>query len=195
MIRLFVPDDLSLDVAVAPSPEQARYLTSVMRLGLGDAVALFNGRDGAWLAKLSLITKRACQLTIERQVAVQTEGPDLDLIVALVKRGPLETIIEKAYPDAFEATDLEGHLAAGGIGRLYVTGAQTDACIRSTLHGGFVRGYDVVLIGDAHTTEDLTRWGAPPPGQVIAHTNLYWRGQTAPGREARVVSTEKLVLP
>jgi len=106
-----------------------------------------------------------------------------------------ETIIEKAYPDAFEATDLEGHLAAGGIGRLYVTGAQTDACIRSTLHGGFVRGYDVVLIRDAHTTEDLTRWGAPPPGQVIAHTNLYWRGQTAPGREARVVSTEKLVLP
>ena len=70
MIRLFVPDDLSLDIAVAPSPEQARYLTSVMRLGLGDEVALFNGRDGEWLAKLSLISKRACQLTIERQVAV-----------------------------------------------------------------------------------------------------------------------------
>jgi 16S rRNA (uracil1498-N3)-methyltransferase len=96
MIRLFVPDDLSLDVAVAPSPEQARYLTSVMRLGLGDEVALFNGRDGEWLAKLSLISKRACQLTIERQVAVLTEGPDLDLVVALVKRGPLETIVEKA---------------------------------------------------------------------------------------------------
>lgn len=106
-----------------------------------------------------------------------------------------EAIIEKAYPDAFEATDLEAQLAASGIGRLYVTGAQTDACIRSTLHGGLVRGYDVILIGDAHTTEDLTRWGAPPPGQVIAHTNLYWRGQTAPGREARVVSSEKLVLP
>lgn len=106
-----------------------------------------------------------------------------------------ETIIEKAFPDAFEATDLEDHLASALVGRLYVTGAQTDACIRSTLHGGFVRGYDVVLIGDAHTTEDLTKWGAPPPGQVIAHTNLYWRGQTAPGREARVVSSERLVLP
>ena len=96
MIRLFVPDDLSLDVALVLKPEQARYLTSVMRLGLGDEVALFNGRDGAWLAKLSLITKKGCQLTIERQLAVQTLGPDLDLIVALVKRGPLETIIEKA---------------------------------------------------------------------------------------------------
>jgi 16S rRNA (uracil1498-N3)-methyltransferase len=96
MIRLFVPDDLSLDVALVLKPEQARYLTSVMRLGLSEAVALFNGRDGAWSAKLSLITKKACQLTIERQLAAQTEGPDLDLIVALVKRGPLETIIEKA---------------------------------------------------------------------------------------------------
>jgi 16S rRNA (uracil1498-N3)-methyltransferase len=96
MIRLFVPDDLTLDVALVLKPEQARYLTSVMRLGLGDEVTLFNGCDGAWLAKISLITKKACQLTLERQVAVQTVGPDLDLIVALVKRGPLETIIEKA---------------------------------------------------------------------------------------------------
>ena len=79
MIRLFVPDDLSLDVALVLKPEQARYLTSVMRLGLGDEVALFNGRDGAWLAKLSLITKKACQLTVERQLADQTEGPDLHI--------------------------------------------------------------------------------------------------------------------
>jgi 16S rRNA (uracil1498-N3)-methyltransferase len=96
MIRLFVPDDLSLDVAVVPSPEQARYLTSVMRLGLGDEVALFNGRDGEWVARLSLITKRTCQLSVLHQSASQTQGPDLDLVVALVKRGPLETIIEKA---------------------------------------------------------------------------------------------------
>jgi len=96
MIRLFVPDDLSPDVAVVPSPEQARYLTSVMRLGLGDEIVLFNGRDGEWSAKLSLITKRACQLSVLHQTATQTQGPDLDLIVALIKRGPLETIIEKA---------------------------------------------------------------------------------------------------
>ena len=96
MIRLFVPDDLTLDVALMLKPEQARYLTSVMRLGLGEEVALFNGRDGAWLAKISLITKRSCQLTVKLQLLSQTEGPDLDLIVALVKRGPLETIIEKA---------------------------------------------------------------------------------------------------
>ena len=59
----------------------------------------------------------------------------------------------KRYGDSFEATDLEPVLAERGVGRLIVTGAQTDACMRSTLHGAFVRGYDVTLVDDAHTTE------------------------------------------
>jgi hypothetical protein len=70
-----------------------------------------------------------------------------------------------------------------------VTGAQTDACVRATIHGAFARGYDVTLVGDAHTTEDLTAYGAPPPDLVIAHTNLYWGFQSGPGKTARVVET------
>jgi nicotinamidase-related amidase len=102
-----------------------------------------------------------------------------------------EPLIEKRYGDAFEATELEDVLRAMKVGRLLVCGAQTDACIRSTLHGALVRGYDTILIGDAHTTEDLTAWGVPPPEQVIAHTNLYWSDQQAPGRTAgTVISTE-----
>ena len=50
----------------------------------------------------------------------------------------------------------------------------------------FVRGYDATLVSDAHTTEDHTTCGAPPPDRVIAHTNLYWGYQTAPGRTAGV---------
>jgi nicotinamidase-related amidase len=100
-----------------------------------------------------------------------------------------EALIEKAYGDAFEETPLEDLLADLEVGGLVVAGAQTDACIRSTLHGALVRGYDVTLVSDAHTTEDLSKWGAPPPGQVIAHTNLYWRFQTAPGRSAGTVKT------
>jgi nicotinamidase-related amidase len=100
-----------------------------------------------------------------------------------------EPVVHKRYGDAFEDTDLETQLAERGVGRLIVTGAQTDACVRSTLHGAFTRGYDTLLVGDAHTTEDLTKWGAPPPDQVISHTNLYWSFQTAPGRTAAVVDT------
>ncbi len=101
-----------------------------------------------------------------------------------------EVLIQKEYGDSFEDTELESVLAARGIGRLIVSGAQTDACIRSTLHGAFARGYDATLVSDAHTTEDLTAWGAPPPGQVIAHTNLYWADQSAPGRTAGTVETK-----
>jgi nicotinamidase-related amidase len=102
-----------------------------------------------------------------------------------------EPLIEKRYGDAFEETELEDVLQRLEVGRVLVCGAQTDACIRSTLHGALVRGYDTILISDAHTTEDLSAWGAPPPEQVIAHTNLYWSDQQAPGRTAgTIVSAE-----
>jgi nicotinamidase-related amidase len=101
-----------------------------------------------------------------------------------------EPLVEKHYGDAFEDTTLATVLSGLGVGRLVIVGAQTDACIRSTLHDAFARGYDVTLVSDAHTTEDLTAWGAPPPAQVITHTNLYWTYQTAPGRIAGTVETK-----
>lgn len=105
-----------------------------------------------------------------------------------------EPLVPKHYPDSFEDTSLEELLAAARVGRLVVAGASTDECIRSTLHGAFVRGYDVTLVGDAHTTSDLSEWGAPPPEQVIAHTNLYWNHHTAPGRTAGVETAKDVVL-
>ena len=100
-----------------------------------------------------------------------------------------EPVVQKRYGDSFEDTDLERVLADRGVGRLVVAGAQTDACVRSTLHGALTRGYDTTLVSDAHTTEDLTAYGAPPPEQVITHTNLYWGFQEAPGRTAGTVKT------
>ena len=111
-------------------------------------------------------------------------------IVPELHPGDTEPVIEKIYGDAFEATGLEADLSRLEVGRLVVVGAQSDACIRSTIHGAFVRGYDVTLVSDAHTTEDLSEWGAPPPDKVIAHTNLYWSHQTAPGRKAATVETQ-----
>ncbi|MDQ3877398.1 MAG: cysteine hydrolase [Actinomycetota bacterium] len=101
-----------------------------------------------------------------------------------------EPLVEKSYGDSFEDTNLESVLADLGVGRLVVAGAQTDACVRSTLHGAIVRGYDATLVSDAHTTEDQTPWGAPPPDKVIAHTNLYWAEHSAPGRTAGTIETK-----
>ncbi|WP_432170893.1 cysteine hydrolase family protein [Streptomyces sp. 1222.5] len=103
-----------------------------------------------------------------------------------------EPLIHKKYGDSFEDTGLEAVLAEHKVGRLLVSGAQTDACIRSTLHGAIVRGYDATLVSDAHTTEDLTKYGAPAPEQVIAHTNLYWQWQSAPGRQGGTVETAEI---
>ena len=120
------------------------------------------------------------------------EGSESWEYVPELLRSEKEPLVHKRYGDSFEDTDLESVLAEHGVSRLVVTGAQTDACIRSTLHGAITRGYDAVLVGDAHTTEDLTAYGAPAPEQVIAHTNLYWQYQTAPGRKGGTVSTDEV---
>ena len=111
-------------------------------------------------------------------------------IVPELAPGEVEPLVEKHYGDAFEDSTLETVLSGLAVGRLVLAGAQTDECVRSTLHGGLVRGYDATLVSDAHTTEDLTEWGAPPPDQVIAHTNLYWTYHKAPGRTAGTVETK-----
>ncbi|MGN6331673.1 MAG: isochorismatase family protein [Motilibacteraceae bacterium] len=118
------------------------------------------------------------------------EGSEEWAYVPELARQKTEPLVAKRWGDSFEETDLEQVLAGLDVGRLVVAGAQTDACIRSTLHGALVRGYDALLVSDAHTTEDLSPWGAPPPEQVIAHTNLYWAEQRAPGRTGGTVRAE-----
>lgn len=113
-------------------------------------------------------------------------------IVSELVRADAEPLVEKNYNDSFEDTTLEAVLSDLGVGRLVVVGAQTDWCIRATLHGALVRGYDATLVSDAHTTQDQSSWGAPPVAQVIAHTNLYWKYQRAPGRTAGTVETKEV---
>jgi 16S rRNA (uracil1498-N3)-methyltransferase len=96
MIRLFLDQPLGPGAAVALTAEQAHYLANVMRRGVGDEVLAFNGRDGEWLARLAEVSKKRATLAVERLTRPQTVGPDLDLVVALVKRARLEIIVEKA---------------------------------------------------------------------------------------------------
>jgi len=96
MIRLFVPDALDAGSLIRPTTEQAHYLRNVMRQGEGDAILVFNGRDGEWRATLAEVTKRGCALRLGEMTRPQASPPDLELVVALVKRARLETIVEKA---------------------------------------------------------------------------------------------------
>jgi nicotinamidase-related amidase len=153
-------------------------------------------RDGVVANSADLVDKARAEhvpvVWVQHSDDGLAEGSDEWQLVPELNRDDPEPLVKKNYGDSFEATDLESVLADLGVGRLVVTGAQTDMCIRSTLHGAFARGYDATLVADAHTTEDMTQWGAPPPEQVIAHTNLYWSGQTAPGRTAGTVETKNV---
>jgi nicotinamidase-related amidase len=153
-----------------------------------------HGRDAVVANVGSLVEKarreRIPVVWVQHSDEQLVRGSDAWRIIPELTPRDVEPLVEKTYGDPFEDTALETVLSGLGVGRLVVVGAETDACIRSTLHGAFVRGYDVSLVSDAHTTGDQTAWGAPPPDQVIAHTNLYWTYQTAPGRTAGTVKTE-----
>lgn len=122
------------------------------------------------------------------------QGSDAWQIVPALEPRDDEARVRKQHGDSFEGTDLEEVLARLGVGRLVVAGAETDACIRSTIHGAFARGYDTILVGDAHTSGDKTEWGAPSPEAVAAHTNLYWGFQSAPGKVAGVADAAEVPL-
>ncbi len=157
-------------------------------------VALAHQRDSV-VANVAGLVERARQeqipvVWVQHSDEGLLRGSDEWRIVPELTPAEAEPLIEKNYGDSFEDTSLESVLSDLGVGRLIVVGAQTDACVRSTLHGALARGYDATLVSDAHTTEDQSAWGAPPPAQVIAHTNLYWSYQTAPGRTAGTVETK-----
>lgn len=158
-----------------------------------DVVAKAHRRDEV-IANINTLVERARArqapvIWVQHADEGLVEGTDGWEYVPELQRRDDEAVVHKHFGDSFEDTVLEAELARRGVGRLIVAGAQTDACVRSTIHGAFTRGYDTVLVGDAHTTEDLSPWGAPPPDKVIAHTNLYWAEQAAPGRQAGVVET------
>ncbi len=158
-----------------------------------DVVAGAYNRDGVLANIAALVDKARAQGA--PVIWIQHSDEDLPQdsegwqYVHELTRQESEPLVHKHYGDSFEATDLEDILAQRQVGHLIVAGAQTDACIRSTLHGAMVRGYDATLVGDAHTTEDQSEWGAPAPELVIAHTNLYWQYQRAPGRRGATVTT------
>ena len=104
-----------------------------------------------------------------------------------------EPVVHKQFGDSFEGTNLDELLQERGVDRLVVCGAQTDACIRSTLHGAVARGYNAPLVSDAHTTDDCS-WAKPPvtAEQVIAHTNLYWNWQRTPRAAGGTVATSEV---
>ena len=95
-VRLYVDQPLGEGQPVSLSQEAAHYLLSVMRLGEGAELALFNGRDGEWRAVIRQAGKRACAVECLAPSAPQQNPPDLWLIFAPIKKARTDFIVEKA---------------------------------------------------------------------------------------------------
>jgi nicotinamidase-related amidase len=176
--------------SLADRPNTALLVVDVQR----DVVAGAHDRD-AVVANINTLVDRARDagtpvIWVQHSDEELPEGSDGWQYVDELKRDDAEPLVHKHFGDSFEETDLESLLAERKVGHLVVAGAQTDACIRATLHGALVRGYDATLVSDAHTTEDPSQWGLPLNAeQVIAHTNSYWKYEAAPGRSGGTVPT------
>jgi 16S rRNA (uracil1498-N3)-methyltransferase len=94
--RLFVESDLGDGATVPLEREQANYLLNVLRLGSGDGVLVFNGRDGEWRARIEVAGKRSANLIIEARTRAQASGPDLHYLFAPLKRARLDYMVQKA---------------------------------------------------------------------------------------------------
>jgi len=94
--RLFVESALAPGVAFVPPPEALNYLLNVLRLREGDAILLFNGRDGEFLARIAEPAKRSAKLRVEKQIRAQTPAADLDYCFAPLKQARLDYMAQKA---------------------------------------------------------------------------------------------------
>jgi 16S rRNA (uracil1498-N3)-methyltransferase len=94
--RLYVEDPLGEGQSVGLDHERAHFLRHVLRLDKGDMVAVFNGRDGEWLAAIDGFGKGWCSLSIVAQRREQRCDPDLWLLFAPIKRARIDSIAEKA---------------------------------------------------------------------------------------------------
>lgn len=94
--RLYLDADLGPSASVPLTREQASYLQNVLRLPVGAAVLVFNGRDGEWQARIEAQGRRDVQLAIETQTRGQTGGPDLHYLFAPIKRARLDYMVQKA---------------------------------------------------------------------------------------------------
>lgn len=105
-----------------------------------------------------------------------------------------EDLVKKLYRNSFEATDLEEILGKLKVGHLYITGAQSNNCVRFTCHGALDRGYDVTLIEDAHTTSDY-QWdsGAISASLLIDDLNASLHGMALPGRVSKIAPVKELL--
>ncbi len=171
-VRLFLEQPLGEgQPLVLPAPA-AHYLAAVMRMPQGAEVAVFNGRDGEWRARIEQLAKKAGALRCLRQTAPQTDPPDLWLLFAPLKKARTDFLVEKA-------TEL-------GVARIVPVGTaftNAERVRRDRLQAHAVEAAEQCGATHVPTVEELrplARMLADWPGERA----LYWADETLAGAAA-----------
>ena len=102
-----------------------------------------------------------------------------------------DIFIDKYANDVFYNSNLASKLNQLGINELYITGCATDFCVESTVQSALAKDYEVVVVGDCHTTGDRPHLKAE---QVIEHYNWVWSNMIPTKGGVKVVSFEEITI-
>ncbi|MFO1172638.1 MAG: 16S rRNA (uracil(1498)-N(3))-methyltransferase [Hyphomicrobiaceae bacterium] len=184
LIRLYVEAPLKVGGGFDVAEEQAGYLLKVMRLGSGDDLLVFNGRDGEYRARIAEAGKRRCRVEAVELARAQAQGPDIDYLFAPLKRSRLDYMVQKATelgvrrlrPVTTEHTQVErinlermranAIEAAEQCGVLWVPDILEPAGLDAVL-GGWEPGRRLVFADEAAAqTSPITALSALTPGPL-----------------------------
>jgi 16S rRNA (uracil1498-N3)-methyltransferase len=172
--RLYVEVDLGDGAEIGLDKDQSHYLLNVLRMGVGDPVLLFNGRDGEWACEIAEATKKSCGLVVVRQTRAHQPLPDIWLLFAPVKKARLDFIAQKA-------TEMGAGVIQPVITRRTIVSRVKDA----RLHANVIEAAEqcgLVAVPEVREAEKLDaildRWTEQAPGRRI----LFCDEAAAPGR-------------
>jgi nicotinamidase-related amidase len=180
------------------SAYEDRANSALMVIDVQNGVVDYAKNRSAIVAKISSLVDRA-RAAGTSVVWVQHNEDDLPIdseywqIVPELKPAKGEKIIHKQWRSSFEETDLEAILEEKGVGHLIITGAQTNYCVRHTIHAAIERGLDITLVSDAHTTMDESWDGmAIPAEMIVAELNRSCADYDLPDSRVDVISSSQL---
>jgi 16S rRNA (uracil1498-N3)-methyltransferase len=163
MQRLYVTADLAADTRLEPTREQANYLLNVLRLGAGDAILVFNGRDGEWRAELGDVGRKSCTLLLVAQTRPQTPAADLDYLFAPLKMSRLDYMVQKAV-----------EMGAGRIRPVLTQHTQVNRINLDRMQANVIEAAEqcgILAVPEVAEPIDLTRliegWAKAEPGRRL----------------------------
>lgn len=161
--RLYVDAPLAEGGEVALGKDQSHYLLHVLRMGEGEHVLLFNGRDGEWAAEIAEAAKKSCLLRVTGRTRPHIALPDIWLLFAPVKRARLDFIAQKA-------TEMGAGLIQPVITRRTIVSRVKDA----RLHANVIEAAEqcgLVALPEVREAESLDRlldrWSEEAGGRRI----------------------------